>query len=550
MSEIAPWSPEHQRPGGRGGSTIAMVLVLLLVGGTTLWLWSARRAARAPAAAACPAPVLQVVAAPEIAPVVQDAARRLSSAGAGCGRVRVAAQEPADTLDATAQPDVWIPSSSAWLRIAAAGGHAYAASGTPLARTPIVLAAPSAVLDTYADGDRTSWARLVAGAADRSIAAVTMPDPRSTVGMLAVYAVHAAMAGTTPDAGIAQLRALSLRSRVAQALSDPATILRRMGEQATGTGASSAVGVFPVTEQQLRVYQRTEHAVTLDGAYPADGLVEVDYPYAVAKNTAEPELAERLRAAIDPAALTRAGFRTASMPGTLGLPKKPEQLLGPAGQWAQYRRLKFQVLLLIDASGSMNDKITDRAGRATTRAGLLRDSGRDAVQLFADDTSIGEWYFAERGPAGPPHTQVVPFGPITESVGGTSRRDLLTRAMATYRAADSAGTPLYRSVLDARAEMQKNVRAGTVTLVVVLTDGRDAGSRYAMSTPAFLGQLADQNDEKRPVPIIAVGYGPDADMTALTAMAKVTGGQAIPAGNPADLPSAMAKAFLAAHLSG
>jgi hypothetical protein len=46
-----------------------------------------------------------------------------------------------------------------------------------------------------------------------------------------------------------------------------------------------------------------------------------------------------------------------------------------------------------------------------------------------------------------------------------------------------------------------------------------------------------------------VGYGPTADMKSLTAMAQATGGQAIPATNPADLASAMAQAFLAAHLS-
>jgi len=49
------------------------------------------------------------------------------------------------------------------------------------------------------------------------------------------------------------------------------------------------------------------------------------------------------------------------------------------------------------------------------------------------------------------------------------------------------------------------------------------------------------------VPIIAVGYGPTADMTSLTAMATATGGKAFAATNPADLGSAMAQAFLAAH---
>jgi Ca-activated chloride channel homolog len=47
--------------------------------------------------------------------------------------------------------------------------------------------------------------------------------------------------------------------------------------------------------------------------------------------------------------------------------------------------------------------------------------------------------------------------------------------------------------------------------------------------------------------VIGVGFGPDADMAVLTDMAKVTDGKAIAAKDPADLASAMAKAFLAAH---
>jgi Ca-activated chloride channel family protein len=119
--------------------------------------------------------------------------------------------------------------------------------------------------------------------------------------------------------------------------------------------------------------------------------------------------------------------------------------------------------------------------------------------------------------------------------------------MAGYRAPPVAGTPLYQSVLDATAEMQTRVKPGAVTLVVVLTDGVDGESRHAMPGPQFLARLKAQHDPRRPVPVIAVGYGPGADMRALSAMAAATGGEAIAATDPADLAAAMAKAFVAAH---
>jgi hypothetical protein len=236
------------------------------------------------------------------------------------------------------------------------------------------------------------------------------------------------------------------------------------------------------------------------------------------------------------------------MPKALALPADPARLLGPAKQWSGYQRRAFQVLLLIDGSGSMNKPITDRAGHVTTKAALLRQSGAAAAELFGEDTSIGLWYFSSPTPSSPAHVEAVPFGPIGGSLPPKTRRDALAASMGSYRAAAQAGTPLYQTVLDGEAAMRAKAKPGTVTLVVVLTDGDDGQSRFAMSNQTFMAKLTAARDPARPVPIMAVGYGPDADLKALTAMAAATGGHAIAAENPADVASAMAKAFLAAHL--
>ena len=87
----------------------------------------------------------------------------------------------------------------------------------------------------------------------------------------------------------------------------------------------------------------------------------------------------------------------------------------------------------------MNKPATDKSGRKTTKAGLLRESGLDAARLFGDETSIGMWLFGTPAATSPPHTEAVPFGPITAQVGKTTRRDAVATAIGHYKAPKLAG---------------------------------------------------------------------------------------------------------------
>ncbi len=524
--------PRSHRRLSRWPIAFATVAVLAAVAGGMTWLQRDRTPGQR-TVAACADTLLRVVAAPEIAPVIEEAARALTPEDADCSPVYVTAEEPSTTAQAAQKPDVWIPSSSAWLAVAAADGTTYDAKGAPLAHSPIVLAAPEKTAALFAEQEKTSWAALVDSVSKQRVREVSMPDPvHNTIGMLSVYAVQKAMNATTPDKGIAQLRALTLRARLKDPNIDPAALLR--------TNPSE---VFPTTEQQLEDYNRDRSGGDgLTAVYPQDAVVEADYPFAVARGSADKVLAARLRNAVSEGALTAAGFQTEPTPQALSLPKKPAELVGPALAWAQYRTLPFQVLLLIDRSGSMNQTVVDKTGKRTTKAALLRESGANANKLFGEDTSIGMWYFASPTPDSPPHVEAVPVAPMD-----SARRKVMGEAMAGYQAVEDAGTPLFRTVLDGVTEMRAKVREGTVTIVIVLTDGQDEKSDFAMTQQEFLAQLGQDADPKRPVPVIAVGLGEDADMTALEAMAQATGGQAISATNPADVASAIAQAFLAAH---
>jgi Ca-activated chloride channel family protein len=555
-------APDHsdwvEAPQSRGRVMLAAVLVItvLLVAGGVAWRLMSNGTptpAAQPSAAPvpsttqptvtpCPDPELTVAVAPEMAPVISEAAAGLKPEGQRCSPIVVRAEEPGVTVDAKEQPDVWVPSSSVWLRIAADKKHVYQTSGATLAWSPIVLAAPPALADQYAKDGRTAWTTLIKAVTEERVPVVTMPDALlTTTGLLSVHGIHAAAALTTKDPGIAQLRALTLRSRLTEADADPTSLIVEMGRQTDPGAAAFDVGVFPVVEQQVTAYQKAAPRVPLSPAVPVDGQVEADYPFAVRKGV-KTRLAEQLRAAISKPDLAAAGFRTEPTAGGARLPESAKGMLATARQWVQFQTLAFQVLLLIDNSGSMNEKI---GAGPDTKASLLRESGVSAAELFNEETTIGMWYFGAAGASDPAHTEVVPFGPITAAADGRPRRQALGEAIGSYRPQANAGTPLYQSVLDAVDTMRKQSQEGRPSVVVVLTDGADGGTRFSMTNQEFLKRLNAGRDPAKPVQIFAVGYGPDANLRALQDMAKATGGQAIAARNPADLASAMAKAFLA-----
>ncbi|MEV0898054.1 substrate-binding domain-containing protein [Actinoplanes sp. NPDC049802] len=551
------WGDEPPQARSRVLLSASLVIVVLLVAGGVAWQLMRNGSAQPatqpsaaplpsstqPSVTPCPDAELTVAAAPEIEPVIRAAAGTLHPAGQRCAPIEVRAEEPGVTLASTDRPDVWVPSSSAWLRIAEENKLFYRTSGATLAYSPVMLAAPEAIGRLYIKDGKTTWNGLIEAVADERIPVATMSDPlKTTNGLLSVHGVYAATALASKDPGIAQLRALTLRSRLADAAADPGVLLTRMAAEADATSAVYDLGVFPLIEQQLLSYQKGGHRVALTGVAPADGMVEADYPYAVRKGV-KTGLADRLRAAITKTALTEAGFRAEPTAGGARLPGTGKALLDPAKQWAGFQTLAFQVLLLIDASGSMNERI----GGSATKASLLRESGASAAQLFNRDTTIGMWYFGAGSANSPAHTEEVSFGPINGEAGGKPRREALIEKIKTYRPQSNAGTPLYQSVLDGVDTMREQVKPGKPSVVVVLTDGADGGTRFAMSNQEFQKRLTAGLDPARPVPVIAVGYGPDANMPALQSMAKATGGQAIAARNPADLASAMAKAFLAAR---
>jgi|GEM_PF-6080479 len=555
MSRVGTSSTDHlaaPRWGTRALLAVVAALAVTAVGGLVAVVWPHGHQNVNAAGTVCPSPRLRVAVAPEIAGIVRSVAGALGTGGTACSPVYVSASDPATVaLSArTGHPDMWIPSSSAWVEVANAGGTVFDAPQAVIARSPVVIVGPAPLVQALWPDHRTGWADIVRKVSTHQITAMNVPDPlRDTVGLLTVLGINAVTAAGNPDPGIAQLQALSVRGHLADSSASPGDLFTRYAAQSDPAQAGQKIGVFVATEQQLLGYRNSSPKVPLEGYRPVDGAVEADYPVVTARDVAgDPvrrDLAARLAARLATGdtgqRLLDAGFETgrkALQNNAVPLPAAG-RLVTTATQWSRYRIMRFQVLILVDISGSMNEP----AAGHLTKADLLRQSGAEAAKLFGDETTLGLWYFGTPTAKSPAYTEAVPLGPLDKP----EQRALVAQRIAGYRAVPGAGTPLYQSILDGVALMAPKVTAGVVTLVVVLTDGTDESSRFAMSQATFLTRLSTVEGPRPTVPVMTIGYGANADIAALQAIARATGGQAVPATHAADLSSAIARAFLAAH---
>jgi len=292
-------------------------------------------ASRAP----CPVP-LSVVAEPDIADLVAEAAGILTEGE--CPDIEVWARESTRVLatlagpDPAAPPDVWIPASSLWLRLARAD-RSFPSGGTSIARTPVVMAFPAPLHDRIAGPDVWPvWVMIYDKVVSGEIPRMSMPDPdTTTTGALALVAMYdALLTHSEGNADAAFLRTINLRNHLAETDADVGALLDRLAR--ADDAAGTRVGIFPATEQRLHAYNAREPAVpvTLMGLYDAN--IEADYPMAVATSVRgrRADLADRLRERLlsGPAInrLVEAGFRPPR-----GTAVSPEEL-NDAQRWPDY----------------------------------------------------------------------------------------------------------------------------------------------------------------------------------------------------------------------
>ena len=582
----------HGSSGSRIGRPLLIGVALLAVGAASAAAVRAfsTSSASAPSACTAPAGTLTVGAAPTVVPWLTSLAADYTSehrtVAGRCVQVAVEplsqdqaqqALQPVPFPGAPTPPDVWVPESTtsvALLRARPEAAKLLAVATPSVATSPAVLAAPPDALRLLTGpagsqpalttlsprlADPRGWGQPGLGHPEWGPIKVTTTDPGSTplgTGMLLAL-VGVQTQTPTPDVGAAAFR----RADVQQALLGLARTLQAtatsgeqlMGEVArtsTVAEAVSSLGLIATYEQDVWKYDRNSPAIVLSVAYPVDGQLAADYPYVVPKGSwvdaadrsAADDFRGWLRSPSIQGRLDRWGLRRAdgvAGPGiaaglrvdsTLPLTPVPQQAAdGPPAARTAWRLLtrRISVLGLFDVSGSMAEPVP---GSQQSKLDVARAAAQAALGFFDPQDSIGLWEFSRQLDGDRDYRVLVPLGPAGKPVGPFPNR--LAASIAAYRQmVPRTSTGLYDSILAAYESATADYRKDAVNTVVVISDGRneDPGS---ITLDQLLTQLRKLHDPAKPVHVVTLAYGTDADQAALADVAKVTDGLQFSAPDP------------------
>ncbi|MBM7771659.1 ABC-type molybdate transport system substrate-binding protein [Actinokineospora baliensis] len=535
-------SPRRPKWGFRSTALLLVVLLALVVGG---W-FALDTISDRPTTASCEPATLTVVAAPDLAPIVQAAGARITD---GCTRVQVnplesgAAAESLIVSDGTQAPDVWIPESTLWLRRAhQKGAWSVELTGTPVASTPVVLAMTEEIAAGLGwPGTKPTWAQAL------EATSIGISDPaRDPSGLSTLLGINTATAATPdpPAAATASLRKLALNT-----LPQTADLYARL----PGTNSPSApLSVFPTPESSLLRHNATNTAFPLIASYAA--VPSLDFPYTVLPTASQASLSvsQRLLAELGtPSSLTAlgdAGFRgpdgavlrdrsadgrtSIDQVAPVPLPSTDEvdQLLN---QWAGVN-LSSRMQVLLDVSGSMAEPVP---GTGADRMAVTVKAAELGIGLFRPTTKFGMWLFSTNLDGSKDYRELLPVLPVAEQLNTGALEKL-----RSVKAIKGGATGLYDSVLAAYQSARENWEPGRINLVVVLTDGKNEDPD-GISRSQLLEELAKLQDPRRPLQLIGIGIGPDADLKELEAITGPTGGQAFVTPDPTKIGAIFYKAL-------
>ena len=516
----------------------AGVVVLLVAGGLVWWFAGSDETCGTRQTVA-------LTVAPELGTVTEELlADPIELEGGVCAVAEVTAQEPLQTvgdlsaLEADALPDVWLPDSSLWVTRA---GEAPVEPVGSFASSPVVLGTSSEAVEALGwSAAAPGWGQALAGGQPLAV-----PDlATSAEGLAALSAVRTALgAGEAADNAVVQAVLAAQRGPAVSA--DDGLAAGRAG------GADAPL--VPVSEHEIYASNRAAGTSSLVAVYPAEGSPSLDYPIVRVGSpdgdaaAAVEAIVRRLSSDAARTAAVDAGFRDRDGAGPAdaadaGIQATAPQALelDPAGVQALLTRLSSlaspsRILAVFDVSTSMEAPVGDG-----TRATLARDAAKATLSLVPGDYALGLWAFAYQLDDGQDWTELVPTRELDADVEGRSQRDVLDGQLDTIPdRLTPGGTGLYDTTLAAVRAAREDFDPTAVNSVLVLTDGTNEDDASGLQLDALLTTLAGEADPGRPVKVIGVALGPDADLAALRSVADATAGAAYSAVDPADLQTVL-----------
>lgn len=567
------------------------VIVFLLVGATIVGAILALRVA-ADSKSCSGALFLTVEATPEVAAAVQSASaeyqKTTPSVDGTCVTIQVrtrAAHETARLLAAGWQdanagslPDVWIPDSTLWLDMARLQEPARALlpeRARTIATSPVVIAVPRSMATKLGwPNENLSWEDLLThvgsttfwrdrGDERHSRFQVVLTDPQASSASLAAMTsiVAARLSKPAEDLTAQRFRddqsvkeiVLDLERRSAAVPSSYEAMLTYLRQADSAGRLADSVSAAPMSENMVFGYNQ---GIGADGAavmpnerlvaaYPTDGTIVQSVPFVpvgsssdLTRATAGQAFLQALLGETGRTAFTEAGLRTpngsnerltTSAGFAPNLRPGPTETLNPetmASAIELFRTIhrRGSTLAVIDTSGSMTEKVAGSGGR--TRLDVAVAALQEAFSLTAEDSNLGLWQFSRQLAGDVDYRELVPVGPMKETVNGAPRRDALIARSAELKADGDTG--LYDTALAAFRTLTTAYTPGRPNQVVLLTDGKneDQGS---LSLDDLVATLRQEFNPERPVRLITIAYGDQADTEALQRISAVTDAKSYPA---------------------
>jgi len=286
-----------------------------------------------------------------------------------------------------------------------------------------------------------------------------------------------------------------------------------------------------VCQEQLVIYYNT-HARTGDrliAIYPVEGTLWEDHPLALleiegltARQRAtfshfveyiksperQREILSRgyrpvdLSIALDtpPSPLTAANGVDPTQPKTALQMPAPGVIEVVRDVW-WYTKRHTNLYLVVDVSGSMQENSKLANAQAALRVFM--------EQIKGDAERVGLITFSSTA------AETVPLDELKNN------RQQINAAIDQLKA--GGNTALLDAVDLAYARLQKLGDTERINAIVVMTDGQENSSR--MTLGRLIAQVMDENKSGVPVVIFCIGYGSDADVKVLTALAEASGGK-------------------------
>lgn len=481
---------------------------------------------------------IQLSTTPEMQSSLEAAAKSLASKGGKdgtpCLQFTISAAPSAKVAQDVAggsdnRPDLWVPDSSLWVAKADDGQSVPTIVVPSIATSPLVLVGRSANF-----ADTSSWLGSLSGTGLEP----ALLDPLNTSpGALALLAIQSERQKTSASDSQVNNLIVPLAQRLGS-MAKPYTDVNTVFGRAAADG--SAV-VVPASEQSFVKYQEEHPEAQLKAIVPATGTLYLDYPIAVTAKSdtdqatsAANALAGEMLSDAYGQARDDAGFRDGQMSALSGgrgvgdasqLAKPtPDAITKTLLNWTRLS-LSTHSLAVIDISGSMGDKVG-----AKTRMQLTIEAATGGLSLFPPSASLGLWTFSTKiGSDGSDYKELVPIAPLSER-----QRARIVGQLKIQHPVPNGGTGLYDTAIAAVRAVRSHYDSTAVNSILLFTDGKndDPGSPTLQQTVKTLEGLTDP---AKPVRIIALGMGPDANPDELRTLAAATGGLSYVARNPGDL---------------